>query len=70
MYKRQAEIQGKFDGTIVITEELVLKNTADIHADMTIGKLNIESGAQYNGDIKMGTSSKAASFKSSDVKGK
>jgi len=67
---QNAEVSGKVYGTVEITDELVLKKTAVIEADMVIGKLNIESGAQYNGDIRMGTSSKGAGFKPSDVKGK
>ena len=50
---QNAEISGKINGTAEVSDELVLKKTADINANMTVGKINIESGAKFNGDIKM-----------------
>ena len=55
---QNAEISGKINGTAEVSDELVLKKTADINANMTVGKINIESGAKFNGDIKMSSSLK------------
>lgn len=51
---QNAEISGKVNGIAEISDELVLKKTALINAEITVGKIHIESGAQFNGDVKMG----------------
>ena len=58
---QNAEISGKINGVAEISDELVLKRTAQIDGEITVGKIHIESGAQFNGDIKMGTSIKGIS---------
>ena len=49
-----AEIEGQVNGTIEISELLVLKSTANINGDIITNKLVIESGAQFNGKCQMG----------------
>ncbi len=51
---QNAEIEGEVKGVLEVTELLVLKPTAVIHGDITANKLIIESGATFNGGVKMG----------------
>ncbi len=51
---QNAEVAGKVKGIVEVTDELVLRSTADLQADITTGSLNIESGAMFNGVTKMG----------------
>lgn len=51
---QNAEIEGEVKGVLEVTELLVLKPTAVIHGDITANKLIVESGATFNGGVKMG----------------
>lgn len=51
---QNAEISGKVSGHVEVSEELVLKSTAHMDAEITTGKLVIESGAEFNGTTRMG----------------
>ena len=51
---QNAEISGKVNGEIEVADELVLRSTSELNADITTGSLNIESGASFNGITKMG----------------
>ena len=55
---QNAEVSGKVNGIVNITDELVLRSTAVLKADITTGSLNIESGAMLNGTTKMGAAAK------------
>lgn len=55
---QNAEIAGEVKGTVDVTEVLTLKATAVIKGDIVTGKLVVESGAVWNGTIKMGTAPK------------
>ncbi len=55
---QNAEIEGEVKGFLEVTELLVLKPTAVIHGEITTNKLIVESGATFNGGIKMGVSIK------------
>ena len=57
---QNAEVSGKVNGIVEITDELVLTSTADLNADIVTGSLNIESGAVFNGVTKMGSAIKGA----------
>ena len=52
---QNAEIEGEVKGTVDVTEVLTLKATAVIKGDIITGKLVVEAGAVWNGNIKMGT---------------
>lgn len=51
---QNADIEGEVKGKVEISDILVLKPTAKIHGDILTNKLIVESGAQFNGQSKMG----------------
>lgn len=51
---RSAEIGGKIEGNIEISEVLTLKPSAIINGDILTNKLVVEPGATFNGSCKMG----------------
>ena len=51
---QNADIEGEVKGKVEIGDILVLKPTAKIHGDILTNKLIVESGAQFNGQSKMG----------------
>lgn len=55
---QNADVAGHIQGTIEITELLVLKATASIDGDILTNKLLVEPGATFNGKCKMGMKSK------------
>lgn len=55
---QNAEIAGLVDGTVEVTELLVLKPSAVINGDIVTNKLIIESGASFNGKCQMGVTVK------------
>lgn len=59
---QNAEIEGEVKGQLEVTELLVLKPTAVIHGEITTNKLIVESGATFNGGVKMGVTIKEIKF--------
>ncbi len=55
---QNAEIAGLVDGTVEITDLLILKPSAVINGDIITNKLVIEAGATFNGKCQMGVSVK------------
>lgn len=55
---QNAEIEGEVKGIVEVSELLVLKPSAVVHGNIITNKLLVESGATFNGDCKMGTSTK------------
>lgn len=51
---QNADIEGEVKGKVEISDILVLKPTAKIRGDILTNKLIVESGAQFNGQSKMG----------------
>lgn len=51
---RTAEVAGKVEGNIEISEILTLRPTAIINGDILTNKLVVEPGATFNGGCKMG----------------
>jgi len=45
---QNAVIEGKFDGVLIVTELLNVRETAQITGDVTTGKLIVQSGAVFN----------------------
>jgi cytoskeletal protein CcmA (bactofilin family) len=50
-----ADIEGRFNGELVVTELLTLKSSAIIEGDVTVKKLSIEPGATFNATCSMKT---------------
>lgn len=55
---QNADIEGKFEGKIHVSELLSIKVTAKIQADMICGKLAVEPGAEFTGTCNMKSSQK------------
>ena len=51
---QNAEFAGTIIGNVQVTEQLVLKSTAIIKGDLSVNKLIVESGAEFNGKCRMG----------------
>lgn len=50
----EADIAGKVDGTIKISNKLTLRQTAVVGGDINTKVLIVEEGAQINGNCRMG----------------
>ena len=48
-----ADIEGKFSGTIQVIELLNVKSKASIYGDATVGKLAVEPGADFSASCTM-----------------
>lgn len=57
-----ADIEGKFNGTIQVTEILNVKATASIHGEVSVGKLSVEPGADFSASCTMSTDTKKQSL--------
>jgi cytoskeletal protein CcmA (bactofilin family) len=51
---RTADIAGKIEGNIEVSEVLTLKPSAVINGDILTNKLVVEPGASFNGGCRMG----------------
>lgn len=58
-----ADVEGKIDGNLVVSEALSLRSTSVIDGDVVIGKLIVESGATFNASCSMNKEGKKADFK-------
>lgn len=56
---KNADIEGKFDGKIQVTEILNIKSKASIHGEVICGKLSVEPGAEFSASCIMKLNSKA-----------
>lgn len=50
---QNADISGKVNGKLTVSETLFLKPTAYINGDIMVNKLVVESGAEFNGKCNM-----------------
>lgn len=50
---RNADIEGKFDGKIQVTDILNVKSKASIHGEVICGKLSVEPGAEFSATCVM-----------------
>ena len=48
-----ADIEGRFNGTIQVVELLNIKSKASIQGDVTVGKLSVEPGADFSASCTM-----------------
>ena len=55
---KNADIEGKFDGKIQVTEILNVKAKASIHGEVICGKLAVEPGADFSASCSMKTNIK------------
>ncbi len=56
---KNADIEGKFDGKIQVSEILNIKSKAIIHGDVVCGKLSVEPGAEFSATCVMKTIAKS-----------
>ncbi|OYQ33289.1 hypothetical protein CHU92_12920 [Flavobacterium cyanobacteriorum] len=56
---RNADIEGRFNGKIEVTEMLNVKSKAHITGEVTVGKLSVEPGAEFSASCIMKTPVKA-----------
>lgn len=57
---KNADIEGKFDGKIQVTEILNVRAKAIIHGEVVCGKLSVEPGAEFSATCQMKTPTKTA----------
>lgn len=50
---QNADIEGRFEGRIQVSEVLSIKVTAKIQGEITCGKLAVEPGAEFSGTCNM-----------------
>jgi len=63
-----ADIEGEFNGKLMVKETLSLKSTATIHGEVFIDKLSVEPGASFNATCTMGAAVKTLNTKSVEEK--
>ncbi|WP_103069015.1 bactofilin family protein [Aquimarina sediminis] len=63
-----ADFEGKFSGNLIVSNTLSLKPTAHIEGEVTVGKLAVEPGANFNASCSMKGGVKSLS-KPSEQKG-
>lgn len=63
-----ADIEGNFNGKLLVDQVLSLKSTANISGDVTLGKLSVEPGAAFNATCTMKGSVKVMSNDKQEVK--
>ncbi len=62
IYCTNADIMGKVNGNVIVTEHLFLKATANIDGNLQVKQLSVEPGAQFNGKCEMGVGAPTLSF--------
>jgi len=63
-----ADVEGKIDGELKITETLTLRSTASINGDVTTAELVVEPGAELNGNCNMQANVKTLNSKNDKSK--
>ncbi|MDC3238629.1 polymer-forming cytoskeletal protein [Flavobacteriaceae bacterium] len=58
-----ADVEGKINGNLFVSQTLNLRSTSIIDGDVVIGKLIVESGASFNASCSMNKEGKKADFK-------
>ena len=59
---KNADIEGKFNGRMQITEVLNVKSKASIAGEVSVGKLSVEPGADFSASCVMSNNQKKASL--------
>jgi cytoskeletal protein CcmA (bactofilin family) len=65
---QNAVIEGRFKGTLQVSELLNVRETAEIDGDITTGKLLVQSGAKFNVSCHMDGGSGSNGFSKQEVK--
>lgn len=65
-----ADIEGKFIGKIQVSELLNIKSTSTINGEVTVGKLSVEPGANFNATCTMKNIEENATTKDGQQKSK
>ena len=63
-----ADVEGVFNGKLVVKETLSLRSTATIDGEVYINKLAVEPGATFNATCTMGSGVKTLNTNSSEEK--
>ena len=50
---KNADVEGKFKGTLTVSDTLSLRTSADVEGEVQIGKLAVEPGATFNANCLM-----------------
>lgn len=50
---KNADIEGRFEGKIVVSETLTVKSKAVIRGEVTVGRLSVEPGAEFSATCSM-----------------
>ena len=58
-----ADIEGKINGKLFVSQALSLRSNSIIDGDVVIGKLIVESGATFNASCSMNKEGRKADFK-------
>lgn len=53
VFCQNADVEGKFSGELNVTNVLTLKSSANIEGSVTVGKLSVEPGANFNATCDM-----------------
>jgi cytoskeletal protein CcmA (bactofilin family) len=64
---QQADINGKVEGNITVSDLLQLRGTCNVQGNIAAGKLHIEPTATFNGKCQMGTVANIVKMSSTDV---
>jgi cytoskeletal protein CcmA (bactofilin family) len=64
---QNAVIEGTFRGTLIVHDALDVRDNANVVGDIKTGKLNVQSGAIFNGNCDMGQ--KIKNIPNADAKG-
>jgi cytoskeletal protein CcmA (bactofilin family) len=59
-----AEISGKFDGTLTVSDKLIVRSTGRVSGTILYCGIEIESGGQISGDVQVATNDRPAVSKS------
>jgi len=59
---KNAVIEGKFEGTLNVTELLNIRDSANVSGDISTNKLIVQSGAVFNVSCHMGSEQKGKAF--------
>ena len=58
-----ADVEGKINGNLFVSQTLNLRSTSVIDGDVVIGKLIVESGATFNASCSMNKEGKKSDFR-------
>ena len=50
---KDCEILGKVKGNVLVQEQMILRETAEIEGDIQVNRLSIEAGARFTGHCSM-----------------